>query len=291
MDGPKYSKTRERLIDKLEKDLIARAGVIQRKIYSLTLEYISELEQDETGIANTARNTTLINRLDRYIRDNLSEDIQRFASWLYRSLKDLGDANARYFQQFGDNNAEGEANKVIRNLGLIENDGDVSIVSDSFVSNLTDTTEPVSRVKSSLRAGLVGAAIALPALRKTIKRQLVGTDTKLGAIESRFNNEAAETFVRSDAIIGREVAKGLGLRAAVFSGGLITTSRTFCEERNAKVFTYEEIEAFRDLDWPEKPDLYDPFVDPIGGYNCRHKWDHVSDELAVILRPDLKDQL
>lgn len=75
---------------------------------------------------------------------------------------------------------------------------------------------------------------------------------------------------------------------AIYSGGLTSDSRPFCEERNGKVYTRAEIETWRDLEWEQKPQNYNPFKD-LGGDGCRHKLDWISKQLAEILRPDLKD--
>jgi hypothetical protein len=79
----------------------------------------------------------------------------------------------------------------------------------------------------------------------------------------------------------------LGLKYAVYQGGLIKTSRDFCEDRNNKCFSEKEIMSWENLNWEGKPQIgYNALID-CGGYNCRHRLDWISEEYAKRLRPDL----
>lgn len=82
------------------------------------------------------------------------------------------------------------------------------------------------------------------------------------------------------------VRKSLGLKYAIYEGGLIEDSRTFCEQKNDKVFHEDEINSWIDDEFEGKPIGYNPIVD-LGGFNCRHRLRWISDELAEQL---LKNQ-
>lgn len=85
-----------------------------------------------------------------------------------------------------------------------------------------------------------------------------------------------------------ELRKKAGLTHAIYQGGIIETSRSFCNQKNDQVFTEKEIMSWVKEDWKGKPEIgYDPIAD-MGGYNCRHYYDWISDRLAKQLRPDLK---
>jgi hypothetical protein len=83
-----------------------------------------------------------------------------------------------------------------------------------------------------------------------------------------------------------ESRKKLGLRFAIYQGGLRDDSRQFCIERNGKCYSESEIQKWEKLDFQGKSENYNPFYD-CGGANCIHRLDWISDELAKRLRPDL----
>ena len=94
-------------------------------------------------------------------------------------------------------------------------------------------------------------------------------------------------FARHDRNVQKKYAERIGLRTFIYTGGLIQTSRDFCEDRNGKVFTIEEAEEWKDLNWDGKPEIYNPLID-LGGYNCRHFPAWISAKEAIRRRPDLK---
>lgn len=101
-----------------------------------------------------------------------------------------------------------------------------------------------------------------------------------------FNSKVHDLYSQYQRIGKNEVRKELGLRFAIYQGGLVDDSRHFCIERNGKCFSEIEIEQWKYLDFKGKPENYNPFYD-CGGNNCRHRFDWISDQLAKRLRPDL----
>ena len=77
----------------------------------------------------------------------------------------------------------------------------------------------------------------------------------------------------------------------IYNGGLIKSSRAFCIVRNGKVFANMEAE-----EWENDPTLtaipskenYTWYIER-GGYNCRHSIDFIAEDIALVLRPDLKN--
>lgn len=98
-------------------------------------------------------------------------------------------------------------------------------------------------------------------------------------------------------IYGFVVGMKLGLVCFMYQGGIVGDSREFCKAHDGKVFTMDEANNFKSwkdssgdipsyFDYPE----YNPFFH-CGGFNCRHKFDWISNGLAIKLRPELKDIL
>lgn len=100
-----------------------------------------------------------------------------------------------------------------------------------------------------------------------------------------YKQFAENTFARYERTASDVLRKRIGLKHAVYEGGTITTTRPFCSERDGKVFSEEEIESWNTLDWEGKSSPYNPFTD-CGGYNCRHRLNWISEDLAKFLRDD-----
>ena len=125
--------------------------------------------------------------------------------------------------------------------------------------------------------------IDLVELRKALSQKVVGN--KLA--QKYFSRWTHDLYSQMQRVGANRMRIELGLRFAIYQGGLIATSRDFCEERNRQCFSDEEIMKWKELDWEGKPEIgYNPIID-CGGYNCRHRLDWISDEMAKRLRPDL----
>ena len=74
-------------------------------------------------------------------------------------------------------------------------------------------------------------------------------------------------------LVAIEKAKQLGLTKLLYVGPLDKVARPFCRERVGRVFTLAEVRAMDNGQGLPVP-VY------CGGWNCRHHWRPVSDELA-----------
>lgn len=121
-----------------------------------------------------------------------------------------------------------------------------------------------------------------------LKKQLFEL-TKNNKLAKRYYGRwVYDIYSQYERIASNKVRIDLGLKYAIYQGGLIDDSRTFCKDRNDKVFTEDEIKSWISLDFAGKSKIgYDPLID-LGGYSCRHRLDWISELLAFRLRPDLK---
>ena len=74
----------------------------------------------------------------------------------------------------------------------------------------------------------------------------------------------------------------MGLNYFLYVGGIISTTRRFCEKRNSKVFHRDETKTWKndpDLIEPRTKESYHPLLER-GRYNCRHMIAWLSDEDA-----------
>lgn len=98
-----------------------------------------------------------------------------------------------------------------------------------------------------------------------------------------YKNYAAHIYSSYQRDAANESRKKLGLRYAVYEGGTIKKTRDFCREKDGKIFEDKEIALWVSQDWKGKSTPYNPFIH-LGGYNCRHRLNWVSDSTAEFLR-------
>ena len=100
-----------------------------------------------------------------------------------------------------------------------------------------------------------------------------------------YKQFAEHTYTLYQRTASNTLRKSVGLKYATYEGGVINNTREFCRERDGKVFSEDEILNWGLLEWEGKPDIYNPFTD-CGGYNCRHRLNWISEELAQLLRDE-----
>ncbi len=85
------------------------------------------------------------------------------------------------------------------------------------------------------------------------------------------------------------VTADLGLQYFLYSGGIMDTTRDFCEERSGNYYHKKEIEAWADLEWKgkKKGTTESSIFHFAGGWNCGHQIIPVSD---LIVPQDVKDR-
>jgi hypothetical protein len=122
---------------------------------------------------------------------------------------------------------------------------------------------------------------------KELRDQLQSVVVDKGLAQKYYKRWTHDIYSQYERVAANEVRITLGLRFAVYQGGLIRDSRSFCIQRNDKCYSENEIKKWKNLNWIGKPESgYDAITD-LGGYNCRHRLDWISDNLAYRLRPDL----
>ena len=122
-----------------------------------------------------------------------------------------------------------------------------------------------------------------------LKELVQGGAKSEGVITKHWEGAAFDSYNQLREISNLHMANELELNYFVYTGGVIDSTRRFCEKRNRKVFSRAET-----VNWKNDPDLidqatkdtYNPLVDR-GRYNCRHFIMWISDERAKELRPDI----
>lgn len=166
-----------------------------------------------------------------------------------------------------------------------------------------DTT--VARQVLSYAYGAQASGVGLNAYRDGLNALVLGNGpgaaNGLGVVQQLYR-ESSDDFNRADRALQQVARQELGLRAAIYQGGLIASSRPFCVARNGKCFVDFEIARFGSSKdayggytnkkqglFSGKSDPYTPEVD-LGGYGCRHGLHYVPNVIALRMRADLGEK-
>jgi uncharacterized protein with gpF-like domain len=122
-------------------------------------------------------------------------------------------------------------------------------------------------IETIVLAGVAGAvARDLISQTRSIKE---GSERRVGTV---FGN----AVYQFDAIVTRARSPQDRVQRYQYVGGLIDSSREFCQTHDGAIYTEQEIRDIWNDTWPGQAPG-DPFV-VRGGYNCRHTWVAVEEE-------------
>jgi hypothetical protein len=287
----KYSKLRDDLINKSREELMEFARAYQGAVLKRLENWFPTLEYDPENqtLLDTVSNYGKVLEIDK-IRDLVAaKEGKELVEWFSGSLKKLADLNGRYFSTIDPKRAIGAQRSVQESLKKLYTrigyDGNKAIRS-GFLFDLTMSADPIRKIKAeAFRA--IGAGSSYRDFLQQISITINGQKAqgKSGLFETHFRTAAYDSFAQFDRQIANKTAADLGLNYAIYSGGLMETSRDFCIERNGLVYTREEIMKWTDLTWKGKSSPYNPLLD-LGGYNCTHKLDWISNRLGKKLKEE-----
>jgi len=261
-------------IDELVKGTASRFEKLEKLIFNEVLNYLSDrLLVREQRIVFDANNFGIISKIDSLL-SRFSSGIQNIGKYIIRGIGAVMGLTTEQLTQI-DTRAVKTGKTVTDEL----------LKHAATVINKNLTLEPIfldiKQVTISLLSDPNG--IDLVQLRKALKQKVIGN--KLA--QRYFSRWTHDLYSQMQRVGANRMRIELGLRFAIYQGGLIATSRDFCEQRNRQCFSDEEIMSWKELKWEGKPEIgYNPIID-CGGYNCRHRLDWISDEMAKRLRPDL----
>ncbi len=289
---PTPTELTKKRIAEAEKAASASAKVVraaQAAAYGVLWDWISTTIETENGrVKYTAANLgrvqtvyTLFQRFQRKYSDTMLGTVLKWAGNLFG-------LNEQYFETFAEPTES--IRDAARRLTLQRwgyNVNTKGLIPGGYFESLFNSQTVAQRT-----ASLVNQAIAqnmpLKDFQRVFKQAFVGQPGQ-GMLERHWKTNSFDLYQRIDRTANLIYADRLGLDYAVYSGTLEQDSRPFCIARVNKVFTRPEISSWEDLQFQGKPKVgYDPFVD-CGGFNCRHSWSWISDELAEKLRPDIAE--
>jgi len=292
-----------------------------RLLDDIITEIMPALDVRNGVILDTKNNYRLLADLDRIYKDFTKITADVVTENMSGAIGGIVDFGKRYFAisfvdlpvRFDKVISSAASNMNLR-IGL---DGG-RMIRGGFLESLVKDTSLLTEVKNYVARSITGQIDTKDFIRglkdmlqgvpKTIVKDGKRIITQTGALEKLYQRYAYDLYQQYDAAYNKALADEFDMNYFMYQGGLIEDSRDFCVAHNAKVWSREEADTWKnwrpvDGQYPEgykvkQKDIYkhpgymdyegyNPFIDR-GGYRCRHGLGWISDELAYRLRPELK---
>jgi hypothetical protein len=265
----------EKELDKIIEGTDKKFSVFEKLLYNTIINYfVGGLNINESRVTLTDNNRRLINSLDQNTTSILGPAFNAIKTYILNSILEYVGLGIKSMKRY-DVRAIEVSNPVIDRIKKH------SSTTVNTVLNLERLFLEVKEQSVRLMARPEGISL------KELRDQLQSVVVDKGLAQKYYKRWTHDIYSQYERVAANEVRITLGLRFAVYQGGLIRDSRSFCIQINDKCFIEDEIKKWKNLNWIGKPESgYDPITD-LGGYNCRHRLDWISDNLGYRLRPDL----
>jgi len=297
-ERPPFSEARENTITRALEKLARLIARLQRSLTDTILDFFFDrFDTEDRNIKVNPTNFTAVNVIQDLYDDWNTGAKQSILKHVIDSIIGLQKNNSDYFSSVVERDVDGEAAKVFTTLmkRLGYDPKNQRVTRGGYLDAVLNSDDPVVQLKLLALRSIV-AGESLTEFKKKVEILMKGIEPGTGLLEKHYGTHLFDVFQQYDREVGRLLAEALGLKYAIYQGGLIKTSRPFCIERNDKVFTAAEIALFgtkrdqyggyenKEIGYFRgKPPIYNPFLD-LGGYRCRHVMDWLSNELGEILR-------
>jgi len=278
------AKRLEALIEAVERRIALSQDDLSKSIFNQFLRQL-DVKRGRVEEIQNRRTTTLFNKA---YTDFVNTSKKNLVKSILVDIENILEDNHKFYRDTAKATAttEQDLKKIInRRLGI---DADGKLVKNGYMQGVLDD----SNVRMDLQRYIFKEmlkGVGYEDLKNGIELQIKGDPEKLGMFEKHYKTFSYDVYAQLAGFTSKLYADKLGLTYFIYNGGLIETSRSFCKQRNGKVFSNDEAE-----DWKEDPSLtavpnkatYNWYIDR-GGYNCRHSIDFIVEEVAIALRPDL----
>lgn len=263
----------ERLIKKTDRQF----SIFEKLLYTAIIDYLIDTIKLEDGkITANNQNNHALSTLEK-ASERMGGAWQKVVSFVLNGI-------TSFFIKSLSHYAKIDTRAIEQSKGIKDRLEDHSATTVNTVMSLEVIYAEIKQKAIALMSRPNGVSL------KEMREELEKTIVVKGIAKKYYSRWTHDIYSQYQRIATNELRKEIGLIFAFYQNGLIESSRSFCKERNGKIFHEEQIMSWASLDWEGKPDTgYDPIAD-LGGYNCRHRLDWISSELAFRLRPDLKEK-
>lgn len=286
-------------IDARQRAQIQRLRGIERDLFeAIVTRLVDELTTSGGRITSTKGEAKISEAIDKVFEALERGQFREFSKHSLSDFRSIFSGTSLYYKGLYESTSKGSKFNAIKRrvnatmrkrLGLRP---DGTIDPAGSLARIFPTEFISARVKEVVMSGVTGK-ITPKQLMRALEVEIKGTRDRLGIVEANVQGFVLDTYQQFDRATNDQFAKRLTLTDFVYEGGLIETSRVFCEKHNGKVFSIEEANR----DWPNDPSLprttkeketgilidYVPTED-MGRWNCRHRTRYVSKQMAERLR-------
>jgi len=281
-------------------DLIDQSGIKLKNSYRLAERWlmariiesvIPELEVEDGVIKNTNANQNIItNKLNvvfAALRTGRNRDI---VDDVLGTMGKITKANNSYFGIVGDLaekkfvSASDRVSTIMKKSLGFNPDG--TIRPNSFLAGISNNDEINAQIRDMAIRNIQGGN-TVRQFTEELRDSIVTDKNGLGIMNRYYSETVNDRFAQYDRAEAKGFADELKMQAFIYSGGKVADTRKFCCQRNGKVFTRDESKRWSSMKWSGKNRGYVPLID-MGGYNCRHSPQWISNRVALRRRPDLE---
>lgn len=247
---------------------------VQNKLYDNILLKLKDLELTDGYIKQNAANRKLIRDVQAEFDDVIknSKYIPATRNYLL-VIPEINSLTTEYFQTISEafqpnkqflKSLQGQTIKNINNL----------ILNDGLQANVKIPLNQILEQNVSSGGSYTG-------MLKQVRDYVKGGEQEGQLLKyvKTYTTDALFNYARS---YMEATTNDLGLDWYLYSGGIIDTTREFCEHRTGKYFHRKEIESWADLEWKGKrPGTTKSSIFVfLAGYNCRHELIPVSERIV-----------
>lgn len=276
-----YSRKKRRTAADFEELLGKKLSALQRRVYYAVLPIVLDLDVEGSRLLFNLRNITQIQAARKVIDNYIAREGNGIAIWIATRMRKLLDLNRLYFKTFVKDPLESIEERVTEKtmLRLGYDAKENVLIRGGYLDDLF-ANSPIGQQVGAAMSRSIAGGMGLREFQGNFKAVFINPfGGGPGLAERHFKRATFDLFQQYDRQISKEYADELELNYARYSGTIKDNTRPFCKARVNKVFTREQIESWKNLSFQGKPPNYSPEID-LGGYNCRHSLDWISDELA-----------
>lgn len=253
-------------------------------------DVLPELDVVDGKLKNTNSNinivTSKLNKVFNTLRTGRNKDIVK---QVLKDMDGIRKSNNQYFNLVGDlvgekfDNAAGRVETIMqKSLGF---NPDGTLKANSFIDSIS-SNDAINKNLREIAIRQIQGGNTIKDFTAELEQSIVTDKDGLGVLNKFYKQTIDDRYVQYDRAEAKSFADELRMQAFIFSGGKVTETRRFCCQRNGLVFTRDEAQHWSSLKWDGKNKGYVPLID-MGGYNCRHSPQWISNRVALRRRPDL----
>lgn len=279
MDWKKKFMERERAVFKAEsawKRLILR---YQFLLWPAVYKIVQKLKADQQGkIVFSVTNIQEASRVGAEVAATFKREQKSIFGQLIDSFKQILGLSTDFYRGIKPVTPTNEQKVLNRMLKLYGYD-EGKIIPGSLFASLSNTDAVSADIAQRINQAILSRQ-DLSQFQQQFFADFINPNSGFAA--RYYNRFTRDLFFQFDRGVALAYADELGLTHAVYAGTIKDTTRDFCEARNNKVYSRQEIATWNNQDWKGK-DAKVPVEVACGGYNCRHTYNYIDQALADVI--------